>query len=143
MICSCFAGCAEGGLPKNDSTFIIFYQDLSLQISNSVASRLSAKLVTVAERHTRTTLLRKLVMRKQPIQNSQAARGAYHLYRLLALQLKLDLQMTVQSARRCLLNFGHCFWNMTSKKVLLDLPSKLNILLVLQQTFTSKLFNHQ
>ncbi len=82
-------------------------------------------------------LLRQLVMRKQLVQSSQAARGAYHLYKLLALQLKLDSRMTVQSARRSLLNCGHCFWNMTSKKVFLDLPSKLNILLVLQQAFST------
>ena len=86
-------------------------------------------------------LLRQLVMRKQLVQSSQAARGAYHLYKLLALQLKLDSRMTVQSARRSLLNCGHCFWNMTSKKVFLDLPSKLNILLVLQQVFTTELWD--
>jgi len=82
-------------------------------------------------------------MRKVHVQKSQAAWGAYHLYKLLTLQLKLDSGMTVQSARRSLLNCGHCFWNMTSKKVLLDLPSKLNILLVLQQTFTTEISNRK
>ncbi len=143
MICRCFAGCAKGGPPKNDSTFVIFYPDLSLHVYNSVVLQPSGKLIAVAERHTRTTLLRKLVMRKQHVQNSQAERGAYHLYKLLALQLKLDSRMTVQSARRSLLNCGHCFWNLTSKKVFLDLLPKLNILFVLQQTLTTQLFNHQ
>ena len=56
---------------------------------------------------------------------------AYHLYKLLTLQLKLDTGMTAQCARRCLLDDGQCFWNLSNNNMLLDLPLHLNILSIL------------